>query len=257
LDFAFVNPSGVLTQAHRGTGLFADSEPLPVRVVFSYPSWDRFLVAVHPRTGLRSLGEVKERRYPLRMSVREDPTHSTRVLLDQLLALYSFTLDDILGWGGSLQLNGPPGDRRRLDAIRADEVDVVFDEGISTWLDVALASGMQLLTLEDPIFSQLQAIGWRRVVLPKGFSTHLAADHECIDYSGWPLYTRASLSDDDAYTVCAALNSRQEYAPWESGFPGVARLGLDEEATPLDVPLHPGAARWYREQGIDAGRVVV
>ena len=53
LEMAFVNPSGCLTQAYRGTGLFP--EPLPVRVVASYPSWDRFVMVVHPRTGLTSL----------------------------------------------------------------------------------------------------------------------------------------------------------------------------------------------------------
>src|SRR5438105_12327685 len=46
LELAFVNPSALLTQAYRGTGIFR--EPLPVRVVASYPSWDRFVVAFHP-----------------------------------------------------------------------------------------------------------------------------------------------------------------------------------------------------------------
>ena len=41
IEMAFVNPSGLLTQAYRGTGLF--SEALPVRVVANYPSWDRFV----------------------------------------------------------------------------------------------------------------------------------------------------------------------------------------------------------------------
>src|SRR5437870_5262565 len=39
LDLAFVNPSALLTQAYRGTGLY--DQPLPVRVIASYPSWDR------------------------------------------------------------------------------------------------------------------------------------------------------------------------------------------------------------------------
>jgi TRAP-type uncharacterized transport system substrate-binding protein len=251
VDFAFVNPSGVLTQAYRGTGLFAGSDPLPLRVVFSYPSWDRFLIALHPRTGLRSLEEVKAHRYPLRISIREDPTHSTRVLIDQLLPMYGFTLDDMLSWGGTLQLNGPPMDRRRLNAIREGAVDIVFDEGINGWAEVALANGMQLVTLEDAIFSQLEAIGWRRSVLPKDYSRYLEADHDCIDYSGWPLYTRASLADDDAYRVCASLNARFAYMPWEDPIQDAVRLGLDAEPTPLDVPLHAGAARWYREHGVD------
>jgi TRAP-type uncharacterized transport system substrate-binding protein len=251
VDFAFVNPSGALTQAYRGTGLFAGSEPLPLRVVFSYPSWDRFLIAVHPRTGLRSLAEVKERKYPLHLSIREDPTHSTRVLIDQIFPMYGFTLDELLSWGGTLQLNGPPMDRRRLNAIRQGTVDMVLDEGINGWAEIALSNGMQLITLEDDVFSKLQTIGWRRAVLPKSYSQHLAEDHACIDYSGWPLYTRTSLADEDAYRVCASLNARSAYMPWEDPVESATRLGLDVEPTPRDVPLHPGAARWYREHGVD------
>jgi uncharacterized protein len=251
VDFAFVNPSGALTQAYRGTGLFAGFDPLPLRVVFSYPSWDRFLIALHPRTGLHSLADVRERKYPLRVSIREDPTHSTRVLIDQLLPMYGFTLEELLGWGGTLQLNGPPMDRRRLAAIRDGSVDIVFDEGINGWAEIALANGFQLVRLDDFAFEQLQAIGWRRVVLAKSYSQYLEADHDCIDYSGWPLYTRASLADDDAYRVCASLNARCEYVPWEDPLRNATRLGTDAEATPRDVPLHPGAARWYREHGVE------
>jgi hypothetical protein len=166
LEMAFVNPSAFLTQAYRGTGLF--SEPLPVRVVANYPSWDRYVQTIHPRTGITSLAQVKEQKYPLRLSIREDPTHSTRVLIDQIVGMYGFTVDDVVSWGGSLQLNGPPSDPRRLDAIRAGEVDAVLDEGIPTWLDLALEHGMWPLSLDENVFQQLQDIGWRRVTIPPG-----------------------------------------------------------------------------------------
>jgi hypothetical protein len=71
IDLAFVNPSALLTQAYRGVGLFR--APLPLRIVAVYPSWDRFVFMVHPRTGNRSLADIKAKRYPLRVSVREDP----------------------------------------------------------------------------------------------------------------------------------------------------------------------------------------
>lgn len=248
LEMAFVNPSGILTQAYRGTGLFP--EPLPVRVVASYPSWDRFVYLIHQRTGLTSLAQVKERRYPLRMSLREEKAHSTRFLIDQTLALYGFTLADIESWGGTFQYAGPPADQRRLAAMRAGEIDAIFDEGIPGWLDAALAVGMQPIELEEPIMAQLQALGWRRVVIPAGRFPHLEKDYICVDYSGWPLYTRASLPDEVAYDVCGALDARSAEMPWEErAFTGIGQLGQDTEATPLDVPLHPGAARWYREHG--------
>src|SRR5690349_7750712 len=115
LEAAMVNPSALLTQAVRGKGLF--DRPLPLVVVANYPSWDRFAIVVHPRTGLRSLADVAAKRFPLRLSTREDPTHSTRDLIDQLFAVYGFSLEALQHWGGSLQVNGGPGDRRRLNAL--------------------------------------------------------------------------------------------------------------------------------------------
>ena len=50
LEAAMINPSGLLTQAYRGTGIFA--EKLPVRIVAVYPSLDHFVYLMHPRTGL-------------------------------------------------------------------------------------------------------------------------------------------------------------------------------------------------------------
>ena len=247
LDMAFVNPSGMLTQAYRGTGLY--SEPLPVRVIASYPSYDRFVAAVHPRLGVTSLAEIAEQKPALRVSVREDATHSTRVLLDQLLPMYGFTLDDFVAWGGSLQLNGPPGDGRRLAGIADGSIDVVFDEGIPAWLNTGLEHGLQPLELEEDIMAGMEAIGWRRVVLPKERFPLLERDIMTIDYSGWPLYTRESLPDETAYKVCAAIAERAEYIRWESSYTGVGQLGQETEATPLDVPLHPGAERWFREHG--------
>src|SRR6185503_1469499 len=50
--------SAMLTQAYRGVGLF--DTPLPVRILGSYPSWDRFVVAIRKNTGFKSLHDVKK-----------------------------------------------------------------------------------------------------------------------------------------------------------------------------------------------------
>ncbi len=246
LEMSMVNPSAFLTQAYRGVGLF--KEPLPLRVVACYPSWDRFVFMIHPRTGLTSLSQIKERKYPLRLSIREDATHSTRVLLDQTLEIYGFTLADLESWGGSLQLNGGPGDERRMAALRDETIDAVFDEGLVLWFDDALSRGMEPVTPDDFAMERLNALGWRTVTMPAGCYPHLKADHACIDYGGWPLYTRASLPDEDVYKVCAALKERQNEIYWET-LTGIDQLWKDTDATPLDVPLHPGAEKFCKEQG--------
>jgi TRAP-type uncharacterized transport system substrate-binding protein len=247
LEMAIINPSGLLTQAYRGTGLFP--EPLPIRVLAVYPSLDHFVYLIHPRTGLNSIGEIKEKKFPLRLSIREDATHSTRVLFDQTLAAYGMSLKDLESWGGGLQLNGGPGDQRRHDALRAGTIDAVFDEGLPLWFDEALAAGMRPVTLDDFALKALVDLGWRKYTIRPGRFKNLNEEYTCIDYSGWPLYTRASLSDEDAYKVCAAIMARKDEIYWEESYTGVAQLGQDTDATPRDVPLHPGAERWYREHG--------
>jgi TRAP-type uncharacterized transport system substrate-binding protein len=246
LELAFVNPSALLTQAYLGLGLF--STPLPVRIVAVYPSWDRFVFMVHPRTGIRSLADIKAKRYPLRVSVREDPTHSTLVLIDQAFALHGFTLRDIESWGGRLLLCGGPSDVRRLELLGRGEIDAVFDEGIKVWLDEALAAGLSPIELEPTEFDALGQLGWRKVSIPKARFPRLIRDVDTLDFSGWPIYANASLPEQDAYDICDALGAREAEIPWDKGTVGSAlHMGRESDSTPMDVPLHPGAERWFHE----------
>jgi TRAP-type uncharacterized transport system substrate-binding protein len=246
VECAFVNPSALLTQAYRGVGLF--KKPLPLRVVASYPSWDRMVFAAHPRSGIRSLADIKTKRYPLRISVREDPTHSTHVLIDQAFALHGFTLKDVESWGGRLVLCGGPSDKRRLEPMARGEIDAVFDEGIKVWLNEALAAGLVPIELNEDEFTALGKLGWRRVPLPKARFPGLAKDVDQLDFSGWPIYASASLPDQMAYDICAALAAREPEIPFEKGGNDSALTMVREtDTSPRDVPLHPGAERWLRE----------
>ena len=252
LDLAIVNPSALLTQAVRGTGLF--KTPLPLAMVANYPSWDRFAFMVNPRSGLRSLAEIRDRRFPLRLSTREDRNHSGRMLIEQIFAIYGFTLADLESWGGSLQLNTGPGDERRMKAMREGSIDAIFDEGLVRWFDAALDVGFQPIAPEPEVFDALLALGWRKVVIPAGRYPHLTVDYPCIDFSGWPLYTRNSVPEEDIYKVCAAIAAREQQIMWENEnpwalFEGIRQIGTETESTPMDVPLHPGAERWFREHG--------
>jgi hypothetical protein len=248
VDMAFVNPSGLLTQAYRGTGLF--KEKLPVRIVASYPSWDSFAIVVHKRTGLKTVRDLKDLKYPLKISIREDPTHSTLVLMDQMFAVDGFSLKDFVGWGGQIMATGSPmHEAKRLRPIREQTLDAVADEALVVWFDDALASDYVPLDFSEACFAEVTRLGWRRVVLkPGGRYKNLKREYACIDFSGWPLYTRASMPDDVVYKVCDAIAARQHEVPWEDGtYSGIAQPFTETVATPMDVPLHPGTERWLKD----------
>jgi TRAP-type uncharacterized transport system substrate-binding protein len=245
LEMAFVNPSALLTQAYRGVGLF--KAPLPLRVVGVWPTLDWFVFAVKKSLGFRTLADIKKARYPLQVSVKEDPTHSTRVLTEQVLGLYGFSLADIEAWGGRLHMSGSPSDRRRMEPMRAGTLDAVFDEALVIWFADALKCDLVPLEIEPEMFARIEALGWRRGVVPRSRYPGLAADHVCIDCSGWPLYANASLDADTVYKLCAGFAARADEIPWEESFTGVSQVWRNTGATPFDVPLHPGAERFLRE----------
>jgi len=164
-----------------------------------------------------------------------------------VLALYGFSLADIEAWGGKLHMSGSPSDQRRMEPMRAGTLDAIFDEALVIWFDEALQHDLVPLEIEPEIFEELNALGWRRGIVPKARYPHLAADIAAIDYSGWPLYASAALDDDTVYKRCAGFAMRAEEFAWEHSFTEVSQVWRDTEATPLDVPLHPGAERFLRE----------
>ena len=78
----------------------------------------------------------------------------------------------------------------------------------------------------------------------------MAEDITTIDFSGWPMIVRADMRDDTAYAICEAIEKRKEVIPTDNYKPlEMAQLCANDEEAPYDVPLYPGAARFYRERG--------
>ena len=130
-----------------------------------------------------------------------------------MLGLYGFSLADIESWGGRLHMSGSPSDKRRMEPLARGELDAIFDEALVIWFDEALKSDLVPLELEPDIFAQAEALGWRKVVAPKSKFPRLAADHPCLDYSGWPLYCNAALPEQTVYDVCSGFSAREGEFP--------------------------------------------
>ena len=56
------------------------------------------------------------------------------------------------------------------------------------------------------------------------------------------------MPDDVVYDVCDAIVARQAEIPWEErSWTDISLPFIDNEATPMDVPLHPGTERWLKD----------
>lgn len=247
LDLASVNPSAYLTMACRGTGPFA--KPLDLRVIAVMPTLDVMLFAVSGKSGLHSLADIRERKYPLHVSIRRSLSHGTRFVIDQVLAANGFSLADLESWGGKLHYVDTPNHGDRLDAIRNGSIEAVFDEGVKGWGRVAAQNSMRFLDMDPASRKRLGELGWALCPVRPLFPNE-PADSMAPSFSGWPIFTRADLPEQTAYQMARALDEAWERLAWDSDDPvHLSDVCVGTDAAPRDVPLHPGAARYYREHG--------
>lgn len=246
---AIVNPSEPLTMAVRGTGPFAS--PLPLRAITVLPSEDQIAFAVAASTGLTSLEEVRERRYPLRISLRSQPHHAVHLVIHAALRAAGFSLEDVVSWGGEVRYDAQIAHAPvRLEAAARGEITAIFDEAVNRWLDQALGGGMRVLSLGEPLLAQVEAAGLRRAVIRQTDYAGLPADVATLDFSGWSVFTRDDAPDALITAFCAALEARKDRIPWQGDGPlPLDRMCRDGADTPLDVPLHPAAERFWRDRG--------
>jgi TRAP-type uncharacterized transport system substrate-binding protein len=253
VSVAWINPSASVTLAYRGTGPLG--KPIPLRTIAVFPSWDVMGFAVHESLGVTSLEQIKAKRVPLRLST--GPTgpgdlieSPVTFMVYSALKAAGFTFADIRKWEGKIQEVTRPSHPDRRAGIEDGSINAVFDEGIKSWGQTAFDHGFQYLPIEGAVLRNLKKMGYRPAVLSKTYFKGMKNSIPTIDFSGWPMVVRADMENDIAYALCEALELRRNVIPTDNFKPlQIAQLCANDAEAPFDVPLHPGARRFYRERG--------
>jgi len=250
VDLAIINPAAVLSVAMRGKGIF--KEPMPVRAIAVIPSWDQFVFAVRPETGLSFLEDIARQKPKLRIVMRSAPDHTLHHMFDDVAAAAGFSRNDIRSWGGEVRKTGsvPWTSTETFKSLIRGDVDAIFDEAANYWVPQALDAGITILQLAKPTVATLEAMGYRRAILPRSTYQKLPRDVLSLDFSGWTVFVHTEAEDDLVTRICAGLDARKARIPWEE--PGdlpVERMAREAPDTPQIVPLHPAAERYWRNRG--------
>jgi TRAP-type uncharacterized transport system substrate-binding protein len=253
ISLLWVNPNASLALAYKGRPPF--EAPLPLRALAVFPSWDAVVIAVHERTGITAIEQIRDRRYPLRVTTRATVAppfdeDATMFAVNTIIAAAGFSLDDIRAWGGAVQGVSRPSHPDRSDAIEAGAVDAIFDEGVLSWGQYAIERGFRILPLDDTLRQRVIAAGYDMVTLTPSRIPGLTQPVPSLDFSGWPMIVHAEMPDDVAFALCEAIEARKLVIPTDNYRPlDLAQLCSVGEETPRGAPLHPGAERFYRERG--------
>jgi hypothetical protein len=248
-DIAICNPGCVLAMALHGLGPY--QQPIPVRAIVVFPQLDRLGFAIAKRTGVTSLAQIKERRLPLKVSLRGQRDHSVHLVIDLVLSTYGFSLADIQGWGGELHYTpGLPTAPGRLDAVPSGAIDLVIDEAFGGLARGAIDLGLRMLPVDEPQLQQLEQLGFSRSRVTKEEFPGLEEEHDAVDFSGWPVFCLETTPDDLVTAFCAGLEKRKGNLLWYGTGPmDLRHMVANSPDAPLPIPLHPAAERFWRQQG--------
>ena len=159
VDLAMINPAAVLSVALRGEGIF--KKPMPVRAIAVIPSWDAFVFAVRPETGLTRFEDIVAQKPKLRILMRATPDHSLHHMFDDVAAAAGFSRHDIARWGGEVRKTGsvPWPYTETFKALIRGEVDAIFDEAAHSWVPQALDAGITILPLAETTVAKARGDG--------------------------------------------------------------------------------------------------
>ena len=249
VQMAIVNPGAVLALAVNGKGPF--KRPLPLRTISIIGSYDQLACGVHERTGLTSLAEIREKRYPLKISVRGQRDHTIHLVIEEVFKALGFTSDDLRSWGGDLVYQDGLPYPHRVQSVADGECDALFDEAANQWVQAGTEVGIKVLPLSEPAIGKLEAEGFRRATLQSALYPGLPGDVESIDYSGFILYTREDAPEETVRMFCPAIEARKDVIPRDQGDGPLPldRMCQDTPEGPMYVPLHAAAEAYWREHG--------
>ena len=246
LDLVWLNPSIIPSMAVRGAGPFQRKHPLRALAVF--PSWDRLVIAVSPKLGVCTMEELIKKKPKMRVSIAVNDC--VDFAIKALLKAHGISQKDFIKWGGKVDEVVRPSNPRRREGIIKGKMDMVIDEGMDSWGDVAVEHGMIFLPFSEKVLKTMEKYGFQRAQLEGGRLAGINEPTTVLDFSGWPIVVHKKFPDDLAYHIAAVLDRIRQEIPFDAAeTPSMRSLCTNTEAGPLDFPLHPGAERYYREKG--------
>ncbi len=249
-DVCMTTPTWYGEAAHFGQ--FDFDRPYNVKAIATFPHDDRLALAVRKETGIISLHDLREKKYPLRVAIPSSrQLHPAGMIAEEALAQYGITLRDIEAWGGAVLPRIAIG--TNSDTLVDPSFNAVFDEAIMTqrWHQLAEDYDLRFLPLDEEVLAHFERRGIPRGTIAKGRLRGVDEDVPTLDFTGWVLLARGDLSDEFTYILTKVLDERKEeihglFGP-QTGLTGP--IDLARSARELKMPLHPGAEAYYREKG--------
>ena len=232
--------SDIAYWAFNGTGIYSGRPKVDVlrAIANLYP--ESIQLVVRKGSGIKSVHDLRGRKISL-----DEPGSGT--LVDARLILQAFGLGE-----KDLQAQYFPA-QRVADNLRDGTIDGFFS--VSGWpqssvADLAATVGIELVPIAGPEVDKLtsQFTFFSAEEIPDNAYKGVAGVKTVSVHALWT--TSAKQSEELIYKVTAALWNPSTRRLLDSGHAKGREIRLETATRGLGIPLHPGAEKFYKEQGL-------
>jgi hypothetical protein len=230
-----------LWAAYQGTGIYAQDGPMKnLRLLANIQDPLYLVVAVRADSGITDLRQIREKKLPVRIIGNLESAYS-----DAVLGYFGITAKELESWGGQIVRSNAEG-RKNFDVV-IHEASRGNPPEFSLFNEISETTNLKYLDLPEDLLAQMAGkFELERRSIPIGFLRGIDRTIPTVGRSGTVVYGRADMPDDFAYAVARALDEQQGLFAWSNNTFSYNRYTVGRA---FGVPLHPGAARYYREKG--------
>jgi hypothetical protein len=234
-----------LKWVYHGTHDFAKDPAKPqtqVRVIANIQDPSYMLVAVKESLGITDLRHLKDKKdTPIRIIATPQGGDTVQAILDY----YGLSKEFVESTGGKFLAWNKAEDRKDVNVMIG--FGALVKEEYNHWIDVTEHENMKFLDLPGDLKKTLvQDYDLDEVEVPEGLLRGFDHAMHGIGRTGDVVYGRDDMPDDFAYALAKALDDHKDLLQWT-----LVPFSYNSQNVwkCFDVPLHPGAARYYREKG--------
>lgn len=239
IDFG-VTEISMLGWAYRGELIYAKDGPYPqLRAIAKIEDPTYLLVAIKPELGISSLAEIREKKLPVRIITDFQP--SVMPVLDY----YGLDKASLASWGGELVPIRDVTASTPFDVVVSSLASPANNPESAFWTTLTVSHDLKFLDLPDDLLDRLvKDAHMVRTTARWGILRGVDRSIPTVGRSGEVVFARTDMPDQVAYDLAKAIDRNRGELKW---FVRPYSLDPNTVGDANGVPLHPGAARYYRE----------
>lgn len=236
-------------EAVTGTGMYKGQKPLEnIRAIAGGFTLHPLQFLVSRKTGLNSIEEIKEKKYPLKLIIGRAGSvddSSARLILDW----YGIGQKTIESWGGRVMMLEYGEQVKRLKDNQADAYILMMPVPASTVQEVLISTPMKLLPFDPQMakdFQEKYSFATQELA-PDIYEGRVLDQKMIVPSVDLCLIVNKVMSEETAYAITKAVSESSEKV--RKIAPSYKDFNPAEAWKNLGAPLHPGAEKYYREKG--------